>query len=67
MQEREVLLRSKTYKDFPKKGAWAVIGRSISNSVYPEDLKQYARAYIKCNGIVCEDAPEIKGTKITWI
>lgn len=67
MQAREVVVATKTKKDFPKVGAWTIAQTSVSNDKCPEVPQNAARAEVRINGIVLEDAPEVKGTKITWV
>jgi hypothetical protein len=67
IQTREAVVQKKVLRDFPQPGQWAVVHKSVQHPDWPEDPTRYVRILQKMGGMVFEDAPEINGTKLTWI
>ena len=67
MQTRDAVVTQRVKKDFPKQGSWTIAQTSTKHAKCPEKSLESARIEIRINGIILEDAPEIKGTKLTWV
>lgn len=67
IQTRDAVVLKKTMKDFPSAGSLCVLHKSVDHPDYPEDVKKFVRIDMSIWGLVFEDAPEIKGTKVTWV
>ena len=64
---RESVVEKKMMYDFPVSGAWTIHCKSVAHKNKPENPKKFVRVDIKCNCMVFEDCPEVRGTKISWI
>jgi hypothetical protein len=67
MQPREALVIKKVLDNFPKVGVSTMIIRSEVCDAYPDNKKHSVRVDMTMDGMVFEDDPDIKGSKITWI
>lgn len=54
-------------RDFPYDGALAVHQKSVTHPNAPENPTKYIRIDMTIFGLVFEDAPEIMGTKLSWV
>ena len=67
IQTRDALVQKKVIKGFPTDGALAVHFKSVTHPSVPEDPTQCLRIDLANFGLVFEDAPNIMGTKLSWV
>ena len=67
MKCRDVLVQKRIMRDFPKKGAWALVNKSVQHEACPEKPKEAVRATVDMNGIIFEEDGENSGTKLIWV
>lgn len=67
MHKRDVLVRKSVMRDYPKINQWSLVNRSTENKMFPEHAKKAIRVSMDMNGMIFEDAPDIKGSKMIWV
>ena len=67
VQTRDALVQVKAMKGFPYDGALAVHHKSVTHPECPEDPTKFIRVDQSIFGLVFEDAPEVMGTKLSFV